>query len=622
MSDFLVSLNKEYDGKALLRLIKKPYGGHSPKGHFFDYSWGSIAVLEERLASNKNIFTNGATTFVWVGELVIDSPDSFPGSFMDHLAYLQNREPDDGVRLQSDDWFRKLNGTFAIVLANTTGLSIVTDPFSFVPVYVGKNERGDVASFGTHPDLVAITSDNAHQVNLVSVAEFLSVSFPTFPYTMYTNVMELNPASLYYVNPGKNGNVRIQYYCYWSPPQELDDGCNVAELAQELRQSLVSAVRDRCSDGKIAVTLSGGLDSRLIMALIPQEVECIGLTFGDKLNREMRIAKKVAKAYNRQWFPLLRDEGFLERSLVRTVKLSGCENEWIHAHAIGLEEKIEQLGVDTIVGGNCVDQFVRGYDAKDMVVQKRFGGLLPKTYAKVEFDYENDWYKKQGQIDFSRFWRNNFVEEIREQMCARRKRFHDYNFDPNRTSMAELLLNYPSSQNFAAPSITAERRVLPLRTCGADRRILDFACKCPVTLKLGNRILFMACREIYGKGRRIPNASDGVRPCSTHWARLAQRAIRKFHRKGTDVLEKLGGKPRVQHSWQDYQTYWDESVRFKEMIKDYGLYLDQFDGRVFTGHGRDLLKRKDMHWNDSFRLLQLAVWRKVTDDFRKLSPPD
>jgi len=421
---------------------------------------------------------------------------------------------------------------------------------------------------------------------------------------MYTNVKQLNPGSLYCVYLGKNGNTLVQDFRYWSPPQELAEGFDVRELAEELAQSVISAVSERCCGGKVAVTLSGGLDSRLIMAAVPEEIECIGLTFGNTLNREMKTARRVCEVYNRQWFPLFRDKYFLERSLVEMVKLAGCEREWIHAHAVGFVEKIQETGADILFDGNGIDEFLKGFYAHDMVPVKRLGGILPTKYVKTRFDYENI---------INTFFKSHIKEDVIESRRARRKKFYNSNLDPNRTSMAEFLATYPHSQD---DFCVTQRRVLPIRTCGADRRILEVGYKCPVTLKLGDQILFMACRKIYAKGCCIPSANDGVRPCSSHLSRLAQRGIRKLQDRTINVLEKFGKKPRIQHSWHDYQEYWDDSVLFKRMIQDYGAYLDEFDEKLFKGRGQDLLKRKDMDYRNGYRLLQIAIWRDAVNIYR------
>ncbi|MHC4083582.1 MAG: asparagine synthase-related protein [Planctomycetota bacterium] len=603
MSDFLISLDCRYTGKDLLNLIKKLYRRSCPEGRYFDFPWGNIAVLEERLACNKNITTKNTTTFAWVGDLTMDMSDSFLRSFIKCVTLLHEGRESSNTPVQSSGLFDKLNGTFAIVVANSVGLTIVTDPLSFIPVYMGKNKRGDIVSFGTHPDLVAVVSDQATCIDVISVGEFLNMGHTIFPHTMHRNVEELKPGSVHLVTFEEDRKVQVRDFCYWFPPREAPAGFSVTELAQELAQSVISAVQDRCCSGKVAVSLSGGLDSRLIMAAVPKEVECIGLTFGNTLNREMKTAQKVAKAYNREWFPLFRDEHFLERSLANMTRLSGCESEWIHAHAGEFEEKIREIGVDTLFDGNGIDEFLKGYHVKDIVPVKRLRGILPNSYQKINFDYVNN---------ISTFCKSNIREDAIEFMRERRSVFYNNNLDRNRTSMAELLATYPHSQDYFC---IEERRLLPIRTCGADRRILDFGFKCPATLKLDNQILFMACREIYAKGCRIPSANDGVRPCSGHLSRLAQRGIRKLQDGTINLLEKFGKESKVQYSWHDYQEYWDNSVLFRRMSQDYGAYLNEFDDKLFKGRGQDFLKRKGIDWRNGYRLLQLAVWRGTIDNY-------
>lgn len=602
MSDFLVSLGKQHSGKDLVNLLKKPYRSRAPKGRFFDYSWGSVAILEERLACNKNIIAKNAVTFAWVGDLVTDLSGRFVELFIEHISSLQDSHENNSLLLRNDELFEKLNGTFAIVLAEDKQLNIVTDPLSFVPVYMGKNKQGNISSFGTHPDLVSVTSGQAASVDVVSIAEFLNNGHTTFPYTMYSNVEELEPGSLHCVKIEENGNILVHDFSYWSPPQELTEGFNVAELAEELEQLMISAVRERCNNGRIGVCLSGGLDSRLIMSAVPEELECVGLTFGDTLNREMKTAQRVSRVYNRQWFPLFRDKHFLENTIINMVNLAGCEGDWLNAHTVGFIEKIEEIGVDILLNGNGIDEFLKGLHA--IIRVKRLGGVLPTKYVKRRLGY--------GKI-FSEFINSNIKKDVLELMRARRKGFYNHNVDRNRPITVEVLSTCPISQSCFC---LVERRLLPIRTCAVDRRILDFGFKCPVTLKLGNQMLFMACGKIYGKGCSIPNANDGVRPGSGHWSRLVQRAVRKLQTGTTIVLEKLGKEERIQSSWHNYQKYWEQSDKIPELIHEYGPSLDEWDEKLFKERGRDLFECEDLKWSGRFRLLQLAIWKGMVDDYK------
>ena len=123
--------------------------------------------------------------------------------------------------------------------------------------------------------------------------------------------------------------------------------------------------------------------------------------------------------------------------------------------------------------------------------------------------------------------------------------------------------------------------------------------------------------KIYGAGARIPCANDGKRPGSGYLSRLSQRAVRKFVDRTNTILEKLGRRSKVQHSWNDYQKYWQESIVLKELIRKYGENLDQFNGQIFVKRGQDLLQHDNIGWRNGFRLLQLAVWNHIIEDNRQ-----
>jgi hypothetical protein len=176
---------------------------------------------------------------------------------------------------------------------------------------------------------------------------------------------------------------------------------------------------------------------------------------------------------------------------------------------------------------------------------------------------------------------------------------------------------YPFSQDPEGAYWVADRRILPLRLVATDRRILDFAFKCPVELKLGNKIFLMASLGIYGNGANIPNANDGVKPNSGSCSRALQVIARKLQNRTFWILRKLSRKSLVQNSWSDYQKYWQESKKLAKLIDQYGGNLSEFDGKLFKGHGRDLLVQKKFYFAYGFRLLQIAVWKDLIDSLRR-----
>jgi hypothetical protein len=263
--------------------------------------------------------------------------------------------------------------------------------------------------------------------------------------------------------------------------------------------------------------------------------------------------------------------------------------------------------VDVLLTGDLLDTLLRAYTAKDFGYRHRLGGLLPRRYEMIPFDYLH------SPRDF---WDEHITQDVLADMARRQKDFYNRNANSGRRSVAESLKIYPFRQWVEVATWAAQRRCLPIRLVGADRKLLDFAFTCPVELKLGSRIFLTAAKRIYGPGMGIPSANDGVRPCSGHLWRLVQRATRKSQDRVTGLAKRLGRKAPVQHSWHDYPAYWRESKKLATLRCEYGPNLDCLSGALFKDSGRALLEDKGLFWEHGFRLLQLAVWLGVVKDYR------
>jgi hypothetical protein len=605
MSDFLVSLNKRHKGTDLLDLVRKPYSARVRDGHHFSFPWGAIAVLSDPNYSN-NVIREDGLVCCWVGDLIMPA---FQRSLTALIEAITRRDkPVAGKKsdLGADRSFEVLNGAFAMIVADHQKLSFVTSPLDFTPVFVAEGGHGEPVAFGTHPDLVACLARALDQVDPVSVGEFMNTGTPSFPHTMYKSVRQLRGGSVYCLELRANRIMSIDEHTYWRPPQEIREGYSESELAEELKCSFLSAVRDRCRGRKVGVLLSGGLDSRLIMASVPSDVECVGLTFCDYINREARTAQRVAECYCRDWHPLFRDNEYIGNNIIGTVRFTGGEYDWIHAHAAGFEREIDGCGLDTVFDGAWIGCFLRAPLADDWVRMARWGGMLPAEYQRRAFDYVNR---------ITPFFLQNAQEPLLAEVRARRRVFFEKTFETGRGSPAEWLEVNPITQRPEVSAWFFNRRVFPAKGVAMDRRLLDFAFKCPIELKLGNRVFLRAAVSVYKSGASIPNANDGVRPGTGHWWRLVQRIMRKSQDGASGLLTRFGKETKIQHSWHDYQAYWGQSARLGALIEEYGRNLEQFDGIVFASHVLDLLKCKDIRWQDGLRLLQLAIWRGLVQNY-------
>jgi hypothetical protein len=608
VSDFLVTLNPTQAPEGLLGLLRAPYGSASPKGEVRQRGWGSVATLREQAGKGKNSFEANGLLVAWVGDLIWDGGEKGLESWAAEFAKLAAPAGDlDSLRrlFEASFPFGKLNGASAVLLAGDSWVGVVTDPMAAVQVYLGHGPSGVAASLGTHPDLVAVAADPEDRIDPVSVAEFINDGTPCTPFTMHSNVKELGggKAHLFWMSADK---VERSIVPYWSAPEE-EKGRAVEEFCKEFATAWTNAVEKRCVGKRVGVQLSGGMDSRLVLAAIPQSQKCVTMTLSEGMNRETRIAKRVAECYGREWTTLDRDPEYVARTAVDSIRFTGCEGEWHHAHAIGFAPEFARRGLEGVFTGLYMDNNFKGYYAKDLKRISRWGGVLPARFEKRPKDYVKR---------VNAFCRERVNPELLDGVITRREAFYQSHFARGRQSEWEWLDGYPVTQASDNTGWIVERRVAPIRLPVMDRNLVDLAFRIPATVKAGE-FFVRAASLVFGPGNQIPNANDGVRPDSGHFSRLMQRSARKIEVNGRNALEKMGIRTAVPHSWHDYNSYWRESAVFPGLRKEFGANLARFEKQAIRGTAEEWLAGPDKNWRVNYRILQLAVWLGIVREYRE-----
>ena len=609
MSDFLAKFDPAANPQELLALLKQPYGANAPQGKGRLHPWGAVAVLDERIGNCANVVSNNGWTFAWVGELLYSGGLMRIGRMLNDLKlHNDTSSPAEVLKsLKHVGLLEALNGAFAVMLCSDQVEVVITDPMGSVQVYAGLDNAGNLIALGTHPDLVARLSGDEFEIDPVSVCDFLNTGTPCCPHTMHRNVREVRPGTVCVSVFHAERPPSYEEFPYWLPPDEIRAPADERALVNEFVERWRRAVAGRCEGTHMAVQLSGGMDSRLVLAAIPETKKCTGVTLCDSMNREARLARKVAKCYDREWTPLTRDAEYLGRTLIEATRFTGCEGEYHHGHTIGFAGQLRNMGIDSVFTGLLMDNNFKGYYAKDFVRVARLKGLLPARHQAVTLDYVNQ---------VSDFCRRYLRESCVESTLVRRRAFHANHFALQRESSWEWLDGYPYSQACDNTGWVIERRIMPVRLPVMDRALLDLAFRVPMRLKAGGHFFEQAAIQILGQGRRIPNANDGVRPGSGHISRLFQRAVRKTQRRARSTLSNLGIRLQVPHSWHDFPRYLYESAALGELIAHHGSQLRNFEDTVFKGDPTKLFRNPDVPWPVGYRLIQLAVWRSIIEHYR------
>lgn len=187
-----------------------------------------------------------------------------------------------------------LNGDFTIAIDDPSQdrLLLLNDRFGFRHVYVYEDE--DILMFAPEIKAFLRYPDFSKSLDEQGVADFFNYFYQLGDRTMFRNVRMLSPASCLTFE-----STRGKQTTYWEPRYSGERGRKELDEAVEtshrlFRESIERRVRGR---KHLIVPLSGGLDSRLILATV-RDLGCSihAVTFGEPRSADFRIARQVCRA--------------------------------------------------------------------------------------------------------------------------------------------------------------------------------------------------------------------------------------------------------------------------------------------------------------------------------------
>jgi len=235
-----------------------------------------------------------------------------------------------------NDFLRKVDGYFSAVIYDTKNrqIKLITDRFGFKHLsYTLHNGKivwaSECKAFLAIPRFII-------NVDRQSIDEFMKYGALYGEKTWLSNVYVLDQATILTFDTQSG---LIQKECYWSSNDIIPftGKLDIREYCEEWGRLFKLAVARRTNEKeRTGLTLSGGLDSRAILAAIPLEGSKINtVTLGSEDCDDVRFAAMAAKLKGavHQYFPLRNDEWF-ERA---------CFGVWATDGALNVSS---QLGIE------------------------------------------------------------------------------------------------------------------------------------------------------------------------------------------------------------------------------------------------------------------------------------
>lgn len=479
MSDFLFSTVPQPPGalRDVLAPFVSPVSATIEEVHG---AWGSLAVARAPHDPEPVRRDDRALT-VLIGEPVAHLAGSGPAAEAPRRDRIHRALAGD----EATAWDTVLDGPFAALVIDLHRGSgaVVTDLFAWIPVFAAEVDGGLV--MGTHVDAVAAVA--RAEVDPVSAAELVAHLTITWPHTLYHGVEQVATGTERRFGPGGWADAgRV----YWRP-EERCPYRTVDEAAEALRDALVrdvaAAVEGRASVGLL---LSGGEDSRAVLGALPKGVSVTGFTYADEENREVRSARRVARAYGAGFVFGRREPDHYLRGMEPVAALMGSQNEYTDAHGYGLHTRLGLADLDVVLGGLSSDALLKG----DNVPPRHFAQVLRGEVPEI----------RRLPIPKMAGIRPGLLAEAAE----RRNAFRSGLAELRPESADEWSRIYPFTMRKYAANHHGNRRMFRVHEPFMSNDVVKLAAAVPQRWKLHRRLFHSAVRPLLAPSWYVPHTRN------------------------------------------------------------------------------------------------------------------
>lgn len=198
--------------------------------------------------------------------------------------------------------------------------------------------KDDIFAFsGEVKGILAI--DNIDKtIDKTSIDCLMSLGYLVGEHTWFEHIKLMKPASIVEYNIATK---KISHSYYWKYSEIKQQNISFDDAVEKLSQLMISSVKKRFNTNeKIAVPISGGLDSRMIIAAmkkINSKYKSFNFTFGIPNCDDIKIAKKVCRTAkqkhhsyhftNKNWFEPRIEKIWLTDGMLRMSDMHGSEFE-------------------------------------------------------------------------------------------------------------------------------------------------------------------------------------------------------------------------------------------------------------------------------------------------------
>lgn len=486
-----------------------------------------------------------------------------------------------------------LNGNFCLIAWDRCQgkLFLVTDPAGAFPVF--RSIKAGQLAFSSHPDALAIATDETQNWDDTSLAEFAYGGVVSPPYTYYRQIRTVSQGSIITVSLQNNTapEERTYYELEFRPEPKFSE----ADLAVELASALAASVAKRSLPrlGLTALALSGGLDSRTILAAVKDRSQLFTFCCFDAENYEFKVAREIADTTGVKLIPIARSFDYYAENASLGVRISGGMGSFANNHFLGVASQLRELGTENFLTGCYCDYLFKG-----LVLNRRAGGLFGREELAP---YDETYYFSQYRVqpEALKAIRERWLERFPSEVRTGTDNSAIFNLEKKRT--------FPLWHEGDNAQRLVPQRILNSFLPFADRELLDVYCKIPYRYKLNRSIFKKAAARLCGEAlARIPDANTGA----AIEASLAREAVSSEVLRVKRKIRRLRPSIATETSWPDWEHYVPNSAILRELWRRPNPAAEDLFRRVLLPEDTrsDIADYKGRALFQGVQLLNLKLW--------------
>lgn len=369
---------------------------HFKKDDLFEDELIAASRVHLNKIGEKNSPIHNDGVFAWVEgefynhtELAVDFGYEESSSFGECLIFVYQQN-------LLDSFLNKLDGYFcaAIYDKNNNDIKLISDRYGMRMLYWYLN-GGQFAWSSEVKGILALNGIDK-SIDKASFKCFMELGHLLGTNTWFEKIKLIEPASVVSVNLSNNS---FEHHYYWSWEEIKASSISFDDAVDELGHRFIRAVERRFDPNeKIGITLSGGLDSRVILAAIDHlypGYKGYAFTFGVEGCDDIALAKQVVQRSNWEHKEYhFTDDNWFQLRIEKVWNTDGMK-DMKHMHG---GEFIDDIAgcIDVNLNGYLGDAIFGGSYLKSKEhLNRRINQNIAKSYYKDHVnknDFESDFF--------------------------------------------------------------------------------------------------------------------------------------------------------------------------------------------------------------------------------------